>query len=208
MNAKTLEKIATMTKATPTATYAVSLDGMTRKEKLAACKATRQEKMAYYYAVDGRGVKPHKGHDSGAWSKAREIDATPEKSIKRGVAKQGQPDNRARVDGKTVCIEYKTNGGIVENLFARADKNGYIVYELDINNANTGYHRRHCVPVLMTVAHFCEMAVETGAVRTNSRDGKLCIQPSKVEWCAALDNYGKTYGAFYVGREYGLSDYE
>ena len=66
-----------------------------------------------------------------------------------------------------------------------------IIYELDINNKNTGYIRRHVSDRIMTINTFLQGLEESGAIRRNKKttQGGFCdaIESSASDWARWLE---------------------
>ena len=71
-----------------------------------------------------------KNGDDGIYGKTVEKLTRREKSHKVTVAKQGKVDATAKIDGKLIPIEVKTNGGRIDNI-----KTKYIVYSIRLDNS-------------------------------------------------------------------------
>ena len=75
-----------------------------------------------------------------------------------------------------VSVERKTNGGRIKTLeteYSKAEKMAgkYVVYSLDICNANTCHLRRHVPAVVIPRKLFVEKLIEFNAVKTVSHGG-------------------------------------
>lgn len=166
----------------------------------------RARNIEYYRSVDCFQT-PTAGVDSGAWGKRRELESHKDTSIKADVTKPNFADGYFRLDGKAKTLEYKTNGGRVGSIInALANgRNGFVVYEMRLQNAATSRKMRRILPVIMTYEYFINLLTETGALRLNSRDGEPCIQSSSKGLYNALLDYPIP---FERDLEYVSSDFE
>lgn len=100
-----------------------------------------------------------------------------------------------------VAVERKINGGRIKTLeteFSKAEEMAgrYVVYSLDICNANTSYLRRHVQAVVIPRRLFVEKLVEFNAVKTVSHGGivdGLAIQCTSRKWFDWLCDWPVVY---------------
>lgn len=177
-----------------------------KRVSLVEAQAIRAEKVNYYNSINFRSA-PTKGVDSGAFGKMREIESCKEKSLKTGVAKEWINDGFFTLNGKSCGFEYKTNGGRVGSIISRLEngKDGYTVYEMDICNSGTNNKQRVILPIILKSSVFIQILEETGALRTNSRDGEPCIQVTSKKFYERLLDYPLEFDN---SQEYTDDDFE
>lgn len=168
--------------------------------------AERQRRIEYYNSIDPFQT-PDIGIDSGAFGKRRELENCRELSKKFKVSGSGQADLYFRVDGKPTRLEYKTNGGRIGSILKSLEngRDGFVAYEMRIQNSNTGNELREVQPLVMRYSQFIAMLENAGAIRSNSRDGEPCIQSTLKAWYNALLDYPIPFDS---SLEYLSSDFE
>lgn len=135
-------------------------------------------------------VKGFENGDSGAYGKAVEILSRRPNSHKTTVAKQGKKDATARIDGKLIAVEVKTNGGRVDGIKAK-----YVVYSLDVHNSTAD---KTITARIIPTDVFIKALYDFNAikeVRHNSIVDGLAIQPSKRKlwaWLETMPEYDRT----------------
>lgn len=161
-----------------------------RSERFEMAKKERERLIAHYENINCF-VSPTVGIDSGAYGKKRELQHTRENSVKHKVSRVGLADNYFKYEGKATRYECKTNAGRVGSVLKSLENgyDGFIVYELNICNANTSHKRRIVTPVIMRYSLFIQLLQECNALRSNSRDGEPCIQSSSKEFYNRLSDY-------------------
>ncbi len=92
---------------------------------------------------------------------------------KKAVAKQNQNDMYFYYNGKRVKAECKTSGGRIGSLLDGSNKSKFIVYSLNVCNANTSGKERNIDPVIMPVQMFLDLLVECNAVKAINRNGEF-----------------------------------
>lgn len=172
-----------------------------RSRRIAWAKEIRDARIAQLSTVEFR-VKPTKGIDSGAGGKLFELEQTRETSTKTRVSSPAQVDNYLNMDGRPQAVEMKTNSGEISAIVqAVADgKDGYIVYSLEMNNANTNRQWRVIPPVILKWSTFVSMATESGCIRekkTSRGTMTIALEGSSKKWYNALNRYLETTGLAY-----------
>lgn len=168
--------------------------------------AERKRRIEYYNSIDPFQA-PNIGVDSGAFGKKRELENCRELSKKFKVSGTRQADLYFTVDGKPTRLEYKTNGGRIGSIINALEKgrDGYVAYEMRIQNSNTLNQLREIQPVVMRYSQFIAMLEKANAIRSNSRDGEPCIQVTLKAWYNALLDYPIPFD---VNLKYLSSDFE
>lgn len=166
----------------------------------------RQAKIEYYNSINPF-QSPTEGVDSGAFGKMRELENARELSLKKRVSGIGIADLYFHVDGKPTRVEYKTNGGRIGSILKSLANghDGFVAYEMHIQNSNTGNELREVLPVVMKASTFIAMLEKAGAIRQNSRDGEPCIQSTLKAWYNILLDYPLPFDS---SLEYLSSDFE
>lgn len=149
---------------------------MKKEEKI------RIEKAAEYDAVPWRQA-PTKGVNSGAGGCSQELKNATPASRKTDVSAQGKIDNYVSIysDGKAhrYEAESKTNGGRLDHIIELATamrkgkRTAFVLYTLDVCNANTGYSLRHADTIIVPADVFMNAVERIGAVKTNRHNGVI-----------------------------------
>jgi len=145
--------------------------------------------------------------NSGAWGRAVEICSRLPKSNKITVSTQNRADAYAKIDGRRVAVEIKTNGGRVDKIKAK-----YIVYSVAINN-KTG---NKTIPArIMRTEDFMEMLRTYGALKTIAHNGVVDgvgVQCNSRKLWHFLDTFGAgtpwTCLDYYPDSTYEDSDFD
>lgn len=131
-------------------------------------------------------------NDDGKKGKAFELENARRGSKKIYVAKAGEADGCAkfRINGKIkyVKVEFKTNGGRVEDIA----KSEFCVYRLDICNSSTSNIRRYVDPVIIPSKVFLDYLYANNLVKAINRNGMLDgygIQASSKKLYLALQDW-------------------
>lgn len=143
----------------------------------------REIKASYYEAMKWRTM-PAVGVDSGAFGRACELRNSTPASKKTCVSAQGKIDNYVSiydVNGKAhrYEAESKVNGGRLDHIIELADamrkgkRIAYVLYTLDVCNANTGYALRHADTIIVPADVFMAAVERIGAVKTNRHNGEV-----------------------------------
>lgn len=143
----------------------------------------REAKASYYEATKWRTM-PAAGIDNGAFGRACELRNSTPASRKTGVSAQGKADNYVSVydaDGKAhrYEAESKVNGGRLDHIIelANAMRKGkriaYVLYTLDVCNANTSYQPRKADTIIVPADVFMTAVERIGAVKTNRHNGEV-----------------------------------
>lgn len=90
---------------------------------------------------------------------------------KTAVSKQNTNDMYFYYNGKRVKAECKTSGGRIGSLLDGTNKSPFVVYSLDVCNANTNNKPRHIDPVIMPVQMFINLLVDCNAVKAINKHG-------------------------------------
>lgn len=172
-----------------------------RSRRIAWAKEVRNARIEQLSAVDFR-VKPTKGVDSGAGGKLFELEQTRETSTKTRVSSPEQVDNYLNMDGRPQAVEMKTNSGEISAIVQAVaqGKDGFIVYSLEMNNANTNKQWRVIPPVIMKWSTFVSMAAESGCIRekrTSRGTQTIALEGSSKKWYIALEHYLESTGLAY-----------
>lgn len=166
----------------------------------------RKEKIAEYGKINPYQV-PHIGLDSGAFGRLKELANTSKQSIKTGVSAQNQHDNDKFIigrDGKKhkAELENKVNGGRIDHILEMAKSANaeykFVVYTLQVCNANTSGKMRACEDVIIPAKLFINKLVEFGAIKANKLDGVIrgySIQHTKKAWYEWINEYPVKYDA-------------
>ena len=145
--------------------------------------------------------------NSGAWGRAVEICSRLPRSVKKTVSTQNRADAYAKINGRRVAVEIKTNGGRVDKIKAK-----YIVYSVAINN-KTG---NKTIPArIMRTEDFLEMLRAYGALKTIAHNG---VADGVGVQCNSrkLWRFLETFGAgtpwvcfdYYPDSEYNTDDFD
>lgn len=172
-----------------------------RSRRIAWAKEVRNARIAQLSTVEFR-VKPTKGIDSGAGGKLFELEQTRETSTKERVSSPAQVDNYLNMDGRPQAVEMKTNSGEISAIVQAVaeGKDGYIVYALEMNNANTGRQWRVIPPVILKWSTFVSMATDAGCIRekkTTRGTQTIALEGSSKKWYIALERYIENTGLIY-----------
>lgn len=164
-------------------------------------KEIRDKRIAELETINYR-VKPTKGIDSGAGGKKFELLQTRETSTKFKVAGEGQVDNYLNLDHHAQAVEMKTNSGEITTTLAKvaSGKGGYIVYSLEMNNANTNHKWRVVPAVVMKAETFIRIATECECIRakkTSRGTITYALEASSKKWYNALNEYIASTGLIY-----------
>ena len=111
---------------------------------------------------------------------------------KTSVAKQNTNDMYFYYNGKRIKAECKTSGGRIGSLLDGSNKSKFVVYSLDVCNANTSGKNRHIDPVIMPVDMFINLLVECNAIKAINKNGifdEWGIQCSSKELYLRLAEY-------------------
>lgn len=164
----------------------------------------RKAKIAEYAQINAFQA-PKIGLDNGAFGRLKELANTSRNSIKTSVSAQDQHDNDKFVigrDGKKhrAEIESKVNGGRIDHILEMAQSANteykFVVYTLQVCNANTSGKTRACEDVIIPAKLFIEKLVEFGAIKTNKLNGVLrgySIQHTKKAWYEWINEYPVKY---------------
>ena len=150
---------------------------MKKEEKI------RAEKAAVYDAMPWRQA-PVKGVDNGAGGRAQELKNATPNSRKTVVSARDKADNYVSIyDGSGKPHRYeaesKINGGRLDHIIelAEAMRKGkriaYVLYTLDVCNANTGYSLRHADTIIVPADVFMDAVERVGAIKTNRHNGVI-----------------------------------
>lgn len=164
-------------------------------------KEIRDKRIAELEKIDFR-VKPTKGIDSGAGGKKFELLQTREGSTKKGVSGECKVDNYMNLEHHAQAVEMKTNSGEISTTLAKvaSGKGGYIVYSLEMNNANTNHKWRVVPAVVMKAETFVKMATECECIRakkTSRGTITYALEASSKKWYNALNDYITSTGLIY-----------
>ena len=192
------------------------------KKAIKQVKARKRTKNIDYYGKRANDcfVTPTKGINSGANGNFVELVLT--NNI--NVHKVGSADSFLIVDGKKCGCEIKTNGGHVSALYnnSKNAENKYVVYMLDVCNSNTKNVRRLVEPVVFRQDDFMNLLAmfalrigkhtKTAALGTEKDYALdmsvLAIEPTKINWFLALDDYAYTFGTYEKGQEFTKADFD
>lgn len=172
-----------------------------RSRRIAWAKEIRDARIAQLSTVEFR-VKPTKGIDSGAGGKLFELEQTRETSTKSRVSSPAQVDNYLNMDGRPQAVEMKTNSGEISAIVQAVaeGKDGYIVYALEMNNANTNRQWRVIPPMILKWSTFVSMATDAGCIRekkTSRGTMTIALEGSSKKWYNALNRYLEDTGLIY-----------
>ena len=140
-------------------------------------------------------ITEFKAGNSGAFSRAVEVLRRRPKSRKFNVAKQNRPDLTAKIDGKLVGCECKTNGGRIKGKeYVMTGK--YVVYSMNIHNSicDVDISARIC-----RKSTFIKKLIEFNAIKEVRHKGVvdgIAIQPSNKKfqaWLETLIEYEREY---------------
>ena len=182
-------------------TIAENLNTFNRARACEWAKEIRDRRIAELEKIDYR-VKPTKGIDSGAGGKKFELEQTRDTSTKFKVSGEGKVDNYMNLNHHAQAVEMKTNSGEITTILSKvaSGKGGYIVYRLEMNNANT-LHKWRVVPaVIMKAETFVKMATECECIRakkTTRGTITYAIEGSNTKWFNALNEYIERTGLIY-----------
>lgn len=101
-----------------------------------------------------------------------------------------QPDITAKIDGKLIAVESKTNGGRLDDIKAK-----YIVYSININNS-TG--TKYIAPRIMKTETFLSALASFNAVKVINKKGQFsgygiqCSKRSLWAWLEQMPLYDRT----------------
>lgn len=166
------------------------------KERKRLAQEMREKETERLSAIDFR-VKPTKGIDSGAGGKVIEFDATREGSEKYRISKRGEADNFVNIDGRARRVEMKSNSGRIGAIIRSLaqGKDGYIVYDYDVCNANTKGETWKVPQKIFTFSAFVALLNSVGAIRINEghekkgyTDREFAIQASTKKFYNAIKN--------------------
>lgn len=143
----------------------------------------REQKASYYEAAKWRTL-PVIGVDNGAFGRACELRNSTPASRKTDVSAQGKIDNYVSIysaDGKVhrYEAESKTNGGRLDHIIELATamrkgkRTAFVLYTLDVCNANTGYSLRHADTIIVPADVFMNAVERIGAIKTNRHNGVI-----------------------------------
>lgn len=188
-----------MTNTTTTTTTATVTFNRARACEWA--KELRDRRIAELEKIDFR-VKPTKGIDSGAGGKKFELLQTRDTSTKKGVSGESKVDNYMNLEHHAQAVEMKTNSGEITTTLAKvaSGKGGYIVYSLEMNNANTSHKWRVVPAVIMKAETFVRMATECECIRakkTSRGTITYALEASSKKWYNALNAYIENTGLIY-----------
>ena len=131
-------------------------------------------------------VREYKAGNDGAFGRVAEPLTRRPNSRKANVAKQNRNDITAKIDGKLVACERKTNGGRIRG--TEYDMTGtYVVYSMNVHNStcDADISARIC-----RKSTFLEKLVEFNAIKEVRHNGVvdgLAIQPSNKRFRAWLE---------------------
>lgn len=140
-------------------------------------------------------VAPTPGIDSGAGGKVIEFNATREGSEKYRISKFGEADNFANINGRATRVEMKSNSGRIGAIIRALaqGKEGYIVYDYNVCNANTKGETWQVPQKIFTFSAFVALLNSVGAIRINEghekkgyTDREYAIQASTKKFYNAL----------------------
>lgn len=140
-------------------------------------------------------VREYNAGNDGAFGRVVEVLRRRPNSRKANVAKQNRNDITAKIDGKLVACECKTNGGRIKG--AEYTMTGtYVVYSMNVHNStcNADISARIC-----RKSTFLEKLVEFNAIKEVRHNGVvdgLAIQPSNKRfraWLETLIEYEREY---------------
>lgn len=132
----------------------------------------------------------YENNNSGAFGLAKEILTRREKSHKVNIARQGKTDATAKIDGRLVGVEVKTNGGRIDNI-----KEKYVVYSININNSTGKCDISHRIIKTDTFLTMLELLGATKTIRHNGIIDGIGIQVSKRAlwaWLETMTEYDRT----------------
>ena len=166
----------------------------------------REEIAAEYDAMPWRQA-PVKGVNSGAGGRAQELKNATPASKKTTVSAQGKIDNYVSIydaSGKAhrYEAESKINGGrldyIIElaNAMHKGKRVAYVLYTLDVCNANTGYNLRHADTIIVPADVFMAAVERIGAIKTNRHNGEVrgySLQHTLKAWFDWVSEYPVKY---------------
>lgn len=182
-------------------TVAENLRTFNRARACEWAKEIRDRRIAELEKIDYR-VKPTKGIDSGAGGKLFELEQTRGSSTKTRVSGESKVDNYMNLEHHAQAVEMKTNSGEITTTLAKvaSGKGGYIVYRLEMNNANTNHKWRVIPAVIMRAETFIKIATECECIRAKKTSrGTLtyALEASSKKWYDALNQYIETTGMIY-----------
>ena len=132
----------------------------------------------------------YNNEDSGCQGKAMEVLTRRQKSHTLNFARQDKNDCTAKIDGKLIACERKTNGGRIDNI-----KSKYIVYSIHLDNS-TG-KCNICQRIIKTSTFMAKLE-ELKAIKEVRHNGivdGLAIQVSKRQlwvWLETMPIYDRT----------------
>ena len=140
-------------------------------------------------------VKEYKAGNDGAFGRTVEVLRRRPNSRKTNVAKQNRPDMTAKIDGKLVGCECKTNGGRIKGT-EYVMTGTYVVYSMNIQNSicDADISARIC-----RKSTFIKKLIEFNAIKEVRHKGVvdgLAIQPSNKKfqaWLETLIEYEREY---------------
>ena len=182
-------------------TIAENLRTFNRARACEWAKEIRDRRIAELEKIEYR-VKPTKGIDSGAGGKLFELEQTRDTSTKTRVAGESKVDNYMNLNHHAQAVEMKTNSGEISTTLAKvaSGKGGFIVYRLEMNNANTNHEWRVVPAVIMKAETFVAMATECKCIRakkTTRGTITYAIEASNKDWYNALNAYIERTGLIY-----------
>ena len=137
-------------------------------------------------------VREYNAGNDGAFGRVVEVLRRRPNSRKANVAKQNRNDITAKIDGKLVACECKTNGGRIKG--AEYTMTGtYVVYSMNVHNStcDADISARIC-----RKSTFIEKLVEFNAIKEVRHDGEvdgIAIQPSSKRMFERLIAYAENF---------------